>query len=224
MKKTEMEQHHTAYHELVTQARSAERTGLYRMAMQLALSSWEHVDGMMQYERKYEDTEFETIPAIEMVLKYAPLLFDFESLDALDALLKDCRRIEKNTSECLADRLNTARAHMWENHRLWDHLEQNPGARQSELRKQLGGDQEQWRSVVEDWHRMGLLRRSPDGGSYALTLATQMGELVMAKCPACGRTAEGTKAVFLDEVPCSNCAATGLFVILSTDGPDKDKE
>ena len=46
MKKTEMEEHHTAYHELVTQARSAERTGLYRMAMQLALSSWEHVDAI----------------------------------------------------------------------------------------------------------------------------------------------------------------------------------
>ena len=224
MKKTEMEQHHIAYHEIVAKARSAERTGLYRMAMQLALSSWEHVDGMMQYERKYENAEFETIPAIEMVLKYAPLLLDFESLDALEILLKDCRRIEKNTSECLADRLNTARARMWDNHRLWDHLERNPGTRQSELRKHLGGEQEQWRSVVEDWHRMGLLRRSPDGGSYALTLATQMGELVMAKCPACGRTAEGTKAVFLDEVPCSNCAATGLFVILDTDGPDKDKE
>ena len=224
MKKTEMEQHHTAYHELVAQARSAERTGLYRMAMQLALSSWEHMDGMMQYERKYENTEFETIPAIEMVLKYAPLLLDFESLDRLETLLKDCRRIEKNTSECLADRLSTARARMWDNHRLWDHLERNPGTRQSKLRKQLGGEQEQWRSVVEDWHRMGLLRRSPDGGSYALTLATQMGELVIAKCPACGRTAEGTKAIFLDEVPCPNCAATGPFVILGTDGPDKNKE
>ena len=81
MKKTEMEQHHTAYHEKVAKARSAERTGLYRRAMQLALSSWEHVDGMMQYERKYENAEFDTIPAIEMVLKYAPLLLDFESLD-----------------------------------------------------------------------------------------------------------------------------------------------
>ena len=224
MKKTEMEQHHTAYHKLAAQAQSAERAGLYHRAMQLALSSWEHVDGMMQYKRKYENTEFETIPAIEMILKYAPLLFDFESLDTLEKLLKDYRRIEKNTSECLADQLTTARASMWDNHRLWDHLERNPGARQSELRKQLGGDQEHWRSVVEDWHRMELLRRSPDGGSYALTLATQMGDLVMAKCPACGRTTEGTKAVFLDEIPCPNCAATGLLVILGTDSPDKNKE
>jgi len=221
MKKTEMEEHHTAYHELVAQARSAERIGLYRKAMQLALSSWEHVDGMMQYERKYENAEFETIPAIEMVLRYAPLLLDFESLDALERLLKDCRRIERNTSGSLADRLTIARAHMWDNHRLWDHLERNPGAKQSELRKNLAGDQEYWRSVVEDWHRMGLLRRSPDGGSYALTLATQMGDLVMAKCPACGHTTEGTKAVFLDEVPCPTCTATGLFVILGT---DKNKE
>jgi hypothetical protein len=224
MKKMEMEEHKDAYHDLVAQARSAERTGLYRMAMQLALSSWEHVDGMMQYERKYEDTEFETIPAIEMVLKYAPLLFDFESLDALDALLKDCRRIERNTSESLTDRLSAARARMWENHRLWDYIETNPNCKQNELRKGLGGEQEQWRSVVEDWHRMGLLRRSPDGGSYTLTLATQMGELVMAKCPACGHAAEGTKAVFLDQLPCPKCGASAFFLILTTEGPDNSKE
>jgi len=224
MKKTEMEQHHTAYHELVAQARSAEQNGLYRKAMGLALSSLEHVDGMMQYERKYEHREFEIIPAIEMVLKYAPLLLDFESLDRLETLLKDCRRIEKNTSECLADRLSTARARMWDNHRLWDYIESHTWCKQNELRKALGGDQEQWRSVAEDWNRMGLLRRSAEAGSYALSLATQMGDLVMAKCPACGHTAEGTKAVFLDQVPCPKCGAPAFFIILATEGPEKAKE
>lgn len=214
MKKSELEQHYAAYQELVASARLAERDGFYRKAMRLALSSWKHIDGMMQYGTKYEEKEFDTIPAIEMVLKYAPLLLDFENLDALEALLKDCRRIERNTSECLADRLKAARTRMWKNHRLWDHLERNPGTRQDQLRKALGEDQEEWRSVAEDWHKMGLLRRVPEGGSYALTLATQMGEVVKAKCPSCGCLTEGTKGVFLEKMPCPKCTAVGLFVLL----------
>jgi endogenous inhibitor of DNA gyrase (YacG/DUF329 family) len=142
-------------------------------------------------------------------------LFDLNSLDILQALLKDCPRIEKNTSDNLAGQLGAARKLMWDAHRLWDHLERNPDSRQDELRRVLGGDQDQWRDMAENWERMGLLRRTPEGGTYRLALSARMGEIVAAKCPACGNIIEAPKGMCLEEVPCPECRATVLFVILS---------
>lgn len=209
-----MEAHQRQYKSLITKARSAVRKGRYHEAVKVSLSSWDYVDGMMQYERRYEEKEFTSIEGIEMVLKYAPLLLDFESLDTLEGLLKDHRRIEKGTSDVLADKLTDARTLMWEAHRLWSHLEEHPQARQDRLRKDLGGDQDEWRGIVELWAEMGLVERTPDGGSYLLALATRMGEIVSAKCTNCGDTVEAPKAMLLAELGCPECEARVPFVIL----------
>ena len=69
-------------------ARSWHRRGvayenrLYVKAVELALVSWEYIDGMIRYERRYEDNgELHSISAIEMVLKVSPFLFDRASLE-----------------------------------------------------------------------------------------------------------------------------------------------
>lgn len=219
-----MELHRQAYEALLAQARTAQKAGLYRKAVDLALAAWEHVDGMMRYGQKYEQKDFSSIAAIDFVLRYAPLLLDMRSLDELESLLRQCKRIERETAVCLADELASARARVWENHRLWDHLEQHPDCRQDELRQVLGGDQEQWRRSAEAWESMGLVRRTPEGGSYRLVLSTRMGEVIRAKCPSCGNVTEGTKAVFLEEVPCSHCRAKALFVMLSPEVGADTKE
>ena len=36
----------------------------------LALSSWDYIDGMMQYERRYNGEEFASIQGIDVILKY----------------------------------------------------------------------------------------------------------------------------------------------------------
>lgn len=215
MKKAEMEGHHADYERLMASAAAAQRAGLYRKAVEFALEAWDHIDGMMQYERKYENREFTSIAAIEIVLRFAPLLFDFPSLDRLEALLKECRRIQNNTAVSLDSRLEDARSRLWENHRLWDYLERNPGCLQNELRQVLGGEQGPWRAVVEDWERLGLLHRDADGASCRLTLCTCMEDVVKAKCPSCGNVVEGHKGLFLEALPCSRCRACGVFVILA---------
>jgi len=217
MTKGDMEQHERQYASMMKEARAAERAGLYQRAVKAALASWEHIDGMMQYERRYrENQEFASILAIDMTLRYAPLLLDFESLAALESLLKVCRRIEKNTSESLADKLAAARARMRRTHRLWNHLERNPGTRQDELRRLLGGDQDEWRRMAEDWEKMGLLQRRSEGGSYRLALTTRMGQIVPAKCPACGKVVEAPKTMCLDNATCPECDASVVFVLLSS--------
>jgi len=62
MTKAEMEHHQQKYQSLMADARAAERAGLYRKAIEKALASWEHIDGMMQYERRYESKEFRSVP------------------------------------------------------------------------------------------------------------------------------------------------------------------
>jgi hypothetical protein len=150
-----------------------------------------------------------------MTLRYAPFLLDFESLNNLELLLKDCRRIEKNTASNFADKLAESRALMQEAYRLWDHIECHPHCRQDGLRKKIGGDQDKWRAIVETWQKMGLLHREPEDTSYRLSLRTRMGQIVAAKCPFCGNVVEAPKAMFLELTACPDCMNKVLFVILA---------
>lgn len=217
MKKAEMELHATEYRTRVATARTAAEQGFYRTALDLAFSSCDHIDGMMQYARKHQDRELVTIEAIELILKYAPLLLDAQSIERLADLLKSQRRIEKYTSKNLADKLAQAKRSMWDAHRLWDHLEQDADARQDNLRRILGADQTDWRALAEAWDRMGLLRRTPEGQSYRLALITRLGEVVSAKCPSCGGVTQAPKAMLLEPLRCPHCHVSALFVFLTID-------
>lgn len=223
MKKAEMELHQQNYHGLMERARVAERLGLYREAIDHALEAMPFVDGMMQFERRYENKDFRSVPAFEMAMKYAPLLMDAEVLTSLEGLLKERRRIEKNTEVSLGDKLTDAWERMWEAHSLWTHIEQEPGCRQDQLREILGGEQERWRTIAETWEHMGLLHREPEGGSYRLSLLTRLGQLVPAKCPACGVVIEVPKAMCFEDTSCPECSVTSLFVILSEDNHIENK-
>lgn len=216
MKKGELEEHRDKYDNLMLRARRAHQNGLFREAVQFALASWDYIDGMMQYERKYEKAEFESISAIDLVLKYAPVLLDSSTLDKLSVLLEEKRRIERDTSADMGAKLTEAKALMWRAHRLWDYLEQNTDVRQDRLREVLGGDQDVWRSICDAWHKMGLITRKADGGSYGLELSTRLGEVVDGKCSACGKSVEAPKAMFLETLTCPYCGKRNLFVILAS--------
>lgn len=212
MKKADMEAHAQQYNGHLNRARSFESMGMYRAALDSAVAAWEHIDGMMQYEQKYQETEFTSIPAIDLALKYAPLLLDVIRLRELEALLKEYKRISKNTDNISA-KIATATLQIQENHRLWSHLESNPETLQSELGKTIGGDQTRWRAVAESWEKMGLLRRIPEANSYRLSLSTRMGQIVPAKCPRCGQLEHAPKAMFLEPIICPKCRHQAVFVL-----------
>jgi len=218
MNKNEMEAHHVEYNRLSEEVRKAQARGLYGDAIKLAKDSWSHIDGMLQYARRHLKVEISSIDTIEVVLKYAPLLFDKSSLDEIGTLLKECRTVEKNTSENMGEKLSNARDLMWNAHRLWNHIEHHSCVYQNTLRDTLGGDQDQWRRMVELWEKMGLLRRQRTGTSCQLSLATRFGELVTGKCQFCGELAEAPKAMFLEKVTCTQCSQHVLFVILDKKG------
>ncbi len=213
--KAEMEEDRARYHELVAHARSMIRDGRFNEAIKIAAAAWKHIDGMMQFERKYENKEFSNIEAIDIVLEYAPLLFEFVVLDELEALLKAQRKIDRDASDDLAGNLSKARDRMWAAHRLWNHLEVHRNAKIVELGSALGGTQDIWRALVEAWETMGVIRRTGKDDAHFWTLTTQMNAMVLAKCPACGGGAKWNKAKFLETLECPTCRKPGSFVLLA---------
>ena len=214
MTKAELERQYDDYETKMKKARASHRNGLYRDAVKSAMSAWDHVDGMMQYARCYEKTEFDSIEAIDLVLKYAPLLFDYETLDTLESMLKTQRRIERDTAADMGDKLLKARSLMWDAHRMWNHIEEHFDIKQDELRAALGSEQTRWRSIAELWENMGLLQRRADGASYRLAFITRLGQVVSAKCPSCGGFADAPKATWLERTACPHCKTGVFFVIL----------
>lgn len=215
MTKSEMEHHNFEYGSKMERAQAAEGQGLYRVAVDAAMLAWDNIEGMMQFSKRYGEEDLVRVDAINFILKYSPLLLDSKRLKLLEDLLRARKRITKNADEDLKAKLDEGYAHIKDNHRLWTHIEANPGARQDQLREILGGDQTYWRSVTESWDRMGLIVREPADRSFRLSLTTRMGQIVSAKCPSCGHVHEAPKAMFLEEVNCPTCGTSVSFVLLA---------
>jgi len=214
-KKAELEDDATSYYSKVEEMRRAHDRRDYHGALGFAAAAWEYVDGMMQFERRFEDkSERKSLDCVDYVLRYAPLLFDVQTLSALSSLLRTQKRVDKNTAADLAANLERAYLLMNEAHQLWDHLERNVQVDQDKLRGSLGGDQDRWRWLAEKWHSMGIIQRAPSRGSYILSLLTRMESEVRAKCSACGVVAKAAKGRFWEQILCPKCKATVYFIIL----------
>lgn len=216
MKKADMESHHASYDALMAAARAAEAEGQYQTALRHALAACRHADGMMRYRKKMEERAFSSVSAIDLVLRYAPLLLDRDSIVAVEDILKASRRIERNTAVDEREQVAAARERLVRCHQLWHHLEWSADGWQAGLRRKLGGDQDEWRAIAHAWERMGLLRRVPRGSSYTLHISTHLDEVIDGKCPSCGMVANAPKAMFLERSTCPGCAVRVQFVLLAT--------
>jgi hypothetical protein len=217
MKKSDMEAHHAAYQAHSKEAHAAEQGGMYKAAIGHAKAGWPHAEGFVHYVRKVEEREPGDLRAFHLVLKYAPLLLDYRTLDDLGKFAEEHKRSQVIAALGLGDLVSAARQRMLANHRLWSYLQDKGDVVQSQLRTLLGGEQEDWRETAETWSEMGLLDRTPlpGGGTYCLSLATRMGQLIPAKCPQCGHVAEAPKAMFLEPMTCPECDAKVSFVLLA---------
>ncbi len=214
MTSAEMQEHDRLYAELLEAANEASRHRLFRQAIATARQACQHVDGMMRYRERRECAEFSSLDCIELILRYAPLMFDSDSLAYLQEWLKYTRRVDKKTSQDLPGKVTDAVSLMWDAHKLWGYVESSPGVRQDQLRQLLGGDQQRWDWIAENWQHMGLVERLPVGTSYELSLVTRLGQVVNGKCLACGAVIQAPKAMFLDELTCWQCLRYRVFVLL----------
>lgn len=217
MAKADLVAAQAAYDDDMSAARKAETERQFSRALRYAVSAWDHVDGMMQYERRYEEKDFKSVPCVDMVLRLAPLLFDIESLEHMTLMLKARKGVERHTSDDLGERLERARNRLHEAHRLWSLLEQNTWTRQDELRSRLGGEQEDWRTLADRWEGIGVIERRRESGAVFLRLSTDMDENVPAKCSACGQLNLVQKVRCLGPITCPHCQRTCVPVISRPD-------
>ena len=213
-----MEEAAASYVACIRHARASVRMGRLDDAIRNAVGAWRHVDGMMRYGKKYEHEEYDTLECVEVVLRYAPVTLDSASLDELAALLKQQRRVERNTSRSLTDALAEARARLRSAHRLADHIEREGPIRQDALRSTLGSDQDDWRLLCEQWESLGFVERTKEGAWYVVRLATRFDEAWSAKCAACGVKVTASKRQLLSNDECPKCKAHAGFVLISRVG------
>ncbi len=212
--KAELEEARDRYLERLDRAKSALAKSRPVDAIQHALESCQYIKDMMQYERRYNDREFEGVEAIDIILENAPLLFHHESLNQLESLLATHRSIDKYASDDVAGEVAEAKTVMMEARSLWNLLERLGPIRQEDIPNHLGGDLRRWQSIAEGWERMGVIRRRVIGQSCRLVLSTNMNERAKAKCPECGAVAKAPKSRLLSEAQCPKCRKTVIFVLL----------
>ncbi len=212
-KKSELESAYYKHEALVELACNEEKAGNYQSAIAISLQACDYINGMLQFMSRYQDKkEVQTFESVEVVMRHAPFIFDWESLDRLAELLKSQRRIEKNTTADLAESISTARALMWDAYRLWNYLEDKETIGQEELRTKNGSICGSWQAIIKRWIQMGLVAQIPEM-SYAL--ATCMDAKVRGKCPSCGATGASSKEKLLHEIQCPRCKNKVHFVLLS---------
>lgn len=193
----------------------AESEGNYAAAIQHAKGAWPVVSDIMRFERKYEDSERESDPSIDLVLRLAPLLFDRSSLRELEALLRTAKGIDRMATDDLAERVREANLLLAAVHRLWCLIENSPGILQADLLR-LPDAEPAWRTTLQSWEDMGLIRRVESGGSLELRITTNTNERVRARCMECGSLLAAEKRSFLIAGVCPVCKVTTDFVIQTT--------
>lgn len=209
MTKAEMQWHATTYRDLNVKARSAEHGGLYQNAVRLSVEAWQHMDGMLRFEKASggRENDFATIGR---VLTYAPLLLDPASLNSLESFLSETRRIQKNTDHDLAANLNVARVMLWKNHLLWSAIEEKGELDHGDVASLEISNHPEATTVLSAWEKMGLIIHCD--GRYLQ--CTQLGAIVPAKCPSCGKIERAPKAMLLDRISCPVCKSNVMFVFV----------
>jgi hypothetical protein len=217
-KKAELQDDCQKYHEIVANVRETHLQCRFTDAVEIAISSFDFVDGMIQFEKQYEKrSDRKNVECIDYVLQYAPLLLDSSSLDKVSVLLKSQKRIDKNTTTDETAALAKARELLWQAHRLWDHLERHTETLQDSLHSNLAGDQDRWDWFAEKWEQMGFIQRKPEPDTYRLLLVTRLDADVRGKCPSCGVTGKATKDRLLEQINCPKCRNDVQFVILASE-------
>lgn len=210
MAKAELQASRAVYDDLVSKAHEAEGEGRFDDAVRLARLAWHHLEAMLKFERKYEHAEFESVPCIDLVLKYAPLLFDWTALTELGTLLRGRKSIDRIASDDLASRLSEALVVFREAHQVWNELENASVADAAKVSIATAIDPRRRKALIDAWVSMKLVRR--EGG--ATRIATDPDERVRAKCPGCGVVVGGLMFDVLSDQECPRCKGRHVFCIL----------
>jgi hypothetical protein len=212
MKKAEIERHWRVYSSLIEKAQEAERRRRVDRVVKIALASCAHVDGALRQLQKNGNSPDYAFEGIVLVLRYAPLVFEFEALDQLEQLLKTKRRFAKQSSLDLFDEVPRARALMWHAHAIWDFLEREHPCEVSTLARQIGDDGISWRPIIDAWEHLHIVRCYSANKVDFIAFGNWARGTTIAKCPECGVIERHDMVAVLEGAQCRLCGRDGVFV------------
>lgn len=176
--KAELQEGQNLYYAYLRQAQAAVVAHDWPVALTAAKQALHFVDLMMQFERKYQGKEFETLEAIDIVLDTAPFLLDHASLEQVRELLKTQKRIDKNASADLMGAVNEACDILSRAHMLWreattavDGIAPIEDCDGMPLRLAV-----RWRTLQERWESLGVLCRASNGANSGFRVQSPVEE------------------------------------------------
>lgn len=220
MKKAEMEAQHKEYSRFVLEARSAVERLEFRESIRLAECSWEFIDGMLQFEKRFLSSEKVNIHGLTIVFHYSPLLLDFEILERLESFLESTPRVKKNSDKDVIRQLEESRECLAQSHKLWGWLDD----RKSIYMDDVKNSKSSIKKIVAFWVETGIAKWIPKSERQVLKLVTHLQEIIRGKCSFCGVCVQAQKSKLLDTVVCPNCKQRMVFTLLADQVSQASKE
>jgi hypothetical protein len=184
-------------------------------AVNCASESLHLIPPMMQFERKYNSREFDSVETIDLILTFAPPLFLIDALDKVGEVLGEFRAIERNTDADMASKLSHARSVMQMARGLWTLAERKEAFTSDDAWEQFGGNDEVAMSVVQVWTDVRAIIPTATTPPLQWRLVSPFHDNCRCKCPSCGATGKGLLQFAMQETICPGCKNGVTFVILS---------
>ena len=211
--KARFSEDYEVYTGLLTRAQSHIKDRNFREALDSAEESWSRVDGLVQYRSKVQQRETRVIETFDLVLDYAPPLFDWQRLDRLKTLIEEKRGTTKQAVAGYPPKIDAANVVLQLSRVLWDHYEMgkvdlpvtdlvNPRVARTRFAE-----------ILAFWLETGLAAMQAE--IPRIFLVTVLSEPWKAVCIACGNVDVAPKREFFDSRRCPFCMADSIFVLKS---------
>jgi len=213
----ELQAHHDEYNTLERRVSTMVGNREFPAVFSVCLKSLEHVVPAIKFRKQRGiEPEMPALFSLDAICRYAPPLFEHSVIESSLRFVNTTRILVRHENryqqaiQAAMDREEIARL-------VWNRIEQQPGALQRDLGKDLGVHQDTVREIVEVWEQLGVVSRTQHETSYRLEFRSRLDAEVDGVCRACGVRGRGRKEAFLKPIRCQKCGSESYYHIRCTD-------
>jgi hypothetical protein len=216
--KAELQNDQAEYDRLHAAALAAVGRVDFDAALDHCIDSLKHVDGMMQFEKRWEKRQFHSVETIDLLLRYAPILQRRDCLDALTTILAADRRIDRLATADLAALLLEADLRFRRVSQLIDFVGEFGNAAREMLAARYGGPPEEWAALSETLEQVHYLTTVHTGDRLELQRRTDISRDASGQCRNCGTVARAPLEDLLGGCVCQSCGVETDLTLCFAEG------
>jgi hypothetical protein len=212
VKISEMEQCHESYLAAEAEIRERVERREFPAVFDPCRKSFDQIGPAVQFRRRREiSPEFPPLTPLDVVLTYAPPLFERTVLESLVDWLRASRRILAAHPTNYWDLANAALAQEDAVRTAWNEIARQPGVVLADLLARLPVIRSGIERTLPIWETLGIVVCQRHGLDTRLCLRTRLDEEIEAVCPACGVRGRGKKEILWRNTTCKKCGASGHY-------------